>query len=124
MGVKSAVLAILITMAPVAASAQSYSYGIEGAERYMRVEASTTQGRRGPVVSGYVHNLYGNPMDRVRLVLETLDASGKMTSSTIVYVLGTVPVSGRAYFETPAPAGGVNYRVRVLSFEPVGRGAS
>ena len=122
MGVKSVVLAILIMTAPVAAFGQSY--GIEGAERYMRVEASTSQGKKGPVVSGYVYNLYGNAMDRVRLVLETLDAAGKPTSSTIVYVLGIVPPDGRSYFETPAPAGGASYRVRVLSFEPVGRGGA
>jgi hypothetical protein len=111
-------------MAPVAASAQSYSYGIEGIERYMRVETTTGQGKKGPIVYGYVHNLYGNPLDRVRLVLEILDASGKPTSSTIISVLGIVPVGGRGYFETPAPPAGTNYRVRGLSFDPVGRGGA
>jgi hypothetical protein len=101
-------------------SAQTYSYGIEGIERYMRVEV----GKKGPIVYGYVYNLYGNQQDRVRLVLETLDASGKQTSSTIIYVLGIVPVGGRNYFETPAPPAGTKYRVRGLSFDPVGRGAS
>ena len=122
MRVKSWVLAILITMAPVTASAQSYA--IEGADRYLRVEASTSEGKRGPIVAGYVYNLYGNQLDRVRLALETLDASGKPTSHTIIYVIGPIPVFGRSYFETPAPPGGATYRVRPLSFEPVGRGGA
>ena len=120
MGLKSVGLAILLVVAPVAASAQSY--GIEGIEHYIRVEASTSQGRRGPVVSGYAYNLYGAALDRVRLTVDTVDGSGKVTSSTPVYVLGTIPVGGRAYFEAPAPAGGSQYRVRALSFDPIGRG--
>jgi len=122
MGAKSVAFAILLLMAPATVAAQSYA--IQGIEHYVRVEASTSQGRYGPVVAGYVHNLYGHPIDRVRLALETVDASGKVTSSKIVYVLGTVPVDGRGYFEEPAPAAGTNYRVRALSFDPIARGGA
>jgi hypothetical protein len=118
--VKSGVLAALLLMAPVAAFAQAYA--IQGIEHYLRVESSTTQGRRGPVVTGYVYNRYGHPVDGVRLVMETVDAGGQITSSRIVHVLGTIPVDGYGSFEAPAPAGGGAVRVRALSFEPIGRG--
>jgi hypothetical protein len=122
MGAKSVAFAILLLMAPVTVAAQNYA--IQGIEHYLRVEASTSQGRRGPVVAGYVHNLYGHPIDGVRLALETLDASGKVTSTKFVYVAGSVPVDGRGYFEELAPAAGTNYRVRALSFNPIARGGA
>jgi hypothetical protein len=122
MSVRAVVLATLLLVAPVAASAQSYA--IQGVERYLRVESSTTQGRRGPLVVGYVYNLYGHPADRVRLAVETLDASGNVTATAFVHLLGVVPVDGRSYFEAPAPAGGTSYRVRVLSFDPTARGGN
>ena len=122
MSVRGVVLAMLLLMAPTAVGAQSYA--IQGVERYLRVESTTGQGRRGPIVYGYVYNLYGHPADRVRLVIETVDGSGAVTASTFAYVLGQVPVGGRAYFESAAPAGSGTYRVRVLSFEPTARGGN
>lgn len=117
---KSVVLASLLLVVPAAVSAQSY--GIQGVERYFRVESELAQGRRGPVVAGYVYNTYGNAAGNVRLIVEGLDAGGQVASSTIVPLFGDVPPGNRAYFETPAPRGGATYRVRVLSFDPVGRG--
>jgi hypothetical protein len=122
MTAKSVVLAALMTMAPAAVQAQSYA--IQGVERYVRVESSTTsQTRRGPVVSGYVFNEYGQTLDRVRLAVDTLDSAGQVTSTRIAQVLGTVPPHNRAYFEVPVPDVAARYRVRVLSFDPIGRGA-
>jgi hypothetical protein len=121
MRARSVVLAALMVVAPGAASAQSYA--IQGVENYIRVQSSSTsQGRRGPVVSGYLYNAYGQTADRVRLVVEGLDAGGQVTSSTIAPVLGGIPPLDRAYYEVPVPAGASQYRVRVLSFDPIGRG--
>lgn len=120
MGVKSVVLAALVLLAPTAVSAQSYA--IQGVERYFRIESSSAPGRRGPVVSGYVYNTYGHTAGNVRLVIESLDGAGQVTASTIVHVFGTIGPDDRAYFESAAPREGASYRVRVLSFDPVGRG--
>ena len=117
---KSVVLASLLLVVPAAVGAQSYA--IQGVERYFRVESELAQGRRGPVVAGYVYNTYGHTAGNVRLLVEGVDAGGQVASSTIAWVLGTVPPDGRTYFEVPAPRGGTTYRVRVLSFDPVGRG--
>ena len=120
MVMKSTALAILLLTAPAAVSAQSYA--IQGIERYFRVESSATSGPRGRIVSGYVYNTYGHTADRVRLVVEALDGGGQVTGSTIANIVGTVPPNGRAYFEARAPGDAASYRVRVLSFDPVGRG--
>ena len=122
MTAKSVVLAAVMMMAPAAVQAQSYA--IQGVERYIRVEASTTsQTRRGPAVTGYVYNEHGQTAERVRLAVETLDGGGQVTSTKIAEVLGTVPPHNRAYFEVPVPDGAARYRVRGLSFDPSPRGA-
>jgi hypothetical protein len=121
MTAKSLVLAALMVVAPVTAFAQSYA--IQGIEHYIRVESSSTsQGRRGPVVWGYIYNAYGQNADRVRLAIEGLDSNGQVISTTIGEVLGTAPALTRTYFEVPVPGGASQYRVRVLSFDPMGRG--
>ena len=116
---RSALFALLLLLAPTASSAQSYA--IQGTEHYFRLEWEASTGRRGPAISGYVYNLSGTTADRMRLGIDTLDGAGQVTGSVIGYVLGTVPPGNRAYFEIPVRRA-ENYRVRVLSFDPVGRG--
>ncbi len=94
-----------------------------GADHYFRVEWQQGTGKRGPIVSGYVHNKYGNAAADVQLLVEGLDASGNVVSTTRVRVLGIVPPLGSAFFETPVPGGAASYRVTVVSFNYVGRGA-
>ena len=113
------VLGLLVLLTPVAASAQSYA--IQGTEHYFRLEWEASTARRGPVVAGYVYNRSGLTFERVLLAIDTVDGAGQVTGSTIGQVLGTVPGGNRAYFEIRVPQAG-SYRVRVLSFDPVGRG--
>jgi hypothetical protein len=120
MRVKSVVLATLLLVAPATVSAQNWV--IQGAEQFFRIESTTTEGRRGPVVSGYIYSTWGYIAGNVRLIVEGLDAGGQVTSTTLVWVLGTVPNGGRAYFEAAAPRDAASVRVRVGSFEPVARG--
>jgi hypothetical protein len=102
--------------------AENYAPG--SLDRYFRIDSAVTRGARGAVISGYVSNTYANPADRVRLIVERLDASGQVVSSSTTYVLGGIPPMGRAYFETPVPEAGATYRVRILSFDWIGRGGS
>ena len=117
---KTWLLVLLLLTTPMAVGAQSYA--IEGADRYFRIEWEASQGRRGPVVSGYVHNQYGHTADRVRLLVESLDGAGQVASSRHAQIIGPIPPGSRSYFEVPATPGAASYRVRVLSFDPIGRG--
>ena len=117
---RGVVLALLLTVAsPAFAFAQSYA--MQGVERYLRVEWEAGQSRRGPVVAGYVYNTSGYTADRVRLSIDSVDAAGQVTATQIVQVLGEVPAGNRSYFEFRANNAGP-YRVRALSFDPIGRG--
>ena len=122
MTAKSVVLAALMILVVAPAAVFAQSYAIQGVEHYLRVEASTSQVRRGTVVSGYVYNQFGQTADRVRLAVETVDGTGRVTSTKITEVFGGIPPLDRAYFEVPVDSAGAQYRVRPLSFDPVGRG--
>lgn len=88
------------------------------ADADLRLEWAGAEDRRGrPVVSGYVYNQRaGAYATSVQLLVEALDASGQVVGSTGGFVLGDVPPSSRAYFETRAPAKAASYRVTIQSF--------
>jgi hypothetical protein len=105
-----------------AAFGQSYIF--EGGERFFRVESEPGRTRKGaPVVSGYVYNQYGSTAANVRVLVETLDASGQTVDRQIHQLPGTVPGDGRAYFQFKVPSA-TSYRVRVSSWEWLRGGAS
>jgi len=115
-----AVAAILLLGCSVAPSQVN---GVAGVEHYFRVTWERQVGRRGPVVSGHVHNNYGYAAADVQIEVAGLDAAGAVVSRIYARVLGTVPPLGDAYFEVPVAPGAASCRVTVVSFQPFGRGA-
>jgi hypothetical protein len=115
-----AVLALVLLLTPPSI-VFAQNWAMQGIEHYFSVEFEPGTGRRGPIVSGYVYNKSGMTADRVRLGIDTVDAAGQVTATTIGDVLGTVPPGNRSYFEVQVKNPGP-YRVRVLSFDPIGRG--
>jgi hypothetical protein len=120
MRVKSLILIAMLLMVPAGAGAQNWI--IQGAEQYFRVEWQLDQGRRGPKLDGYIYSTWGTAAGNVRLLVEALDGAGKVTATDAPLILGTIPPGDRLYFEVPAPRGAASYRVRVGSYDPVGRG--
>jgi len=115
---------VLVAIALIAAgSAAAANYAQETLDRYFRIEFQVTAASPRPVVSGYIYNMNGGlPADRMQLSIERLDAAGQIIGNSSTWVLGGVPAGSRAYFSTPVePA--ASYRVQVLSFDWVGRGA-
>ena len=102
---------LLIGEAPVSAQI----YAPQTLESYFRLEWEVTRGRKGPAIEGYVYNTALRTAERVRLRIERLDASGRVAGSSTVWVLGRVPIDGRAYF-TASVLDAASYRVEVLSF--------
>src|SRR5881392_798115 len=111
-------VAALLTGA-VGVSAQIYAP--QSLERYFRLEWEVSHGKKGPAIEGYVYNKGPRPAERMRLQIERLDASGRVVGSSTVWVLGGVPMDGRAYFSASVPDA-TGYRVQVLSFDWSGGG--
>ena len=104
-----------ILAAPAAVTAQSYR--VYGAEQFFSVEWAASVARGRPLVSGYVVNKYGLTARQMRVLVESLDASGAVTGATIGYVNADVPPDSRRYFEVPLRVPAASYRVSVLSWD-------
>ena len=86
-------------------------------ERYFRVEwqAADTNGR--PLVHGRIRNEYGFPARKIRLLVDSLDATGAVIAQTLVYVPFDVSPGTGAYFEARLPARAASYRVSIFQWE-------
>jgi hypothetical protein len=88
-----------------------------------RVEAQVVQSKKGaPVYSGYVYNDGGGGVANVRLLVETLDAEGKVIGQSHGTAVGSMLGRDRLYFEMPLEATGASYRARVLSWDTFATG--
>ena len=85
-------------------------------EQYFHLQWEATAGARGPEIAGYVENVSDLPVDRMRLLVERLDASGAVMGSTTIWVMGSVVAHHRNYFTTRVPSAPA-YRVRILTFD-------
>ncbi|HMH48702.1 MAG TPA: FxLYD domain-containing protein [Candidatus Acidoferrum sp.] len=103
--------------APRAPGAQSY--GIYGTDSYFKLEWQPDERRGKPLVNGYVTNQWGISVNRVRLRVEALDAAGNVVATYIGYVVGDVTPGSHVYFEVFVQQKAPNYRVSVLSFNPI-----
>ena len=82
----------------------------------LRVEHQVERIQGRPLITGYVHNDAALTAVNIRLLVEELDTSGQMGSTTVGYVDDEVLPGGRVSFQVPVPREGATYRVRVQSF--------
>ena len=61
-------------------------------------------------------------MANLRLIIETIDAEGKMIGQVEGTALGSMLGRDRLYFEVPLPITGASYRVRVVSWDTFATG--
>ena len=122
--VAAALLAQACAGGTVVSTPADLSYGVYGYDDYFKVEWQPDERRGKPLVSGYVGNQWGFPVRNVRLRVDALDGSGKVTATYIGYVDGVVIPGSRVYFEVPVPTSAPGYRVRLLSFDPVRGGGA
>jgi hypothetical protein len=108
-------LLLLLTLAAAPAAAISSPSGIHP---LLRFEWEVAQDRKGrPEIEGYLYNDYMRAAINVRVVVETLDASGQVTHTTLAYIPGLVPLLTRTYFVVPIKHPGASYRLRMVNYE-------
>jgi len=86
-------------------------------ERYFTLEWQAADTGTGPVVHGRIRNEYGFSARKVRLLVNSLDATGTVTAQTIAYVPFEVTPGTTAYFEAHVPARAASYRVWVFQWD-------
>ncbi len=109
-------IAVLLIVVAEAAHAQT------DAGRF-RIDGQAGLSKKGaPVYSGYLYNNGGGGVANIRLLVETLDAEGKVIGEAQGTALGNMVARDRLYFEVPLRDTGPSYRVRVLSWDTFGTG--
>jgi hypothetical protein len=110
-------VAATLTLLLSTAVAHAQTYRTYGSEAFFAVDWQAGERRGRPVVSGHVVNTYGIAAHYVRLLVESLDAAGQVTGTTVGYVSGDVLPGARMYFEVPVARAAPAYRVVVLSWD-------
>ena len=87
-------------------------------DKYFRVEFEPGRSKAArTVITGYVYNDSGLAAAKVRLLVDSLDAAGQVTGTTVGYVDSVVPLKGRTYFEVPVDKPGASYSVSAPFFD-------
>jgi hypothetical protein len=91
---------------------------IPGWERWFRVEWQVAERGGRPVLRGSVRNESPYTMMAVLLLVEALDAGGRVVAQRVAWAApGSLEPFSRTWFDVGAPAPAPQYRVRVYSFE-------
>jgi hypothetical protein len=88
-----------------------------------RLEWQVSQESRSPSVRGHVFNGGSLPARDIHLLIEGLDASGRVVTTTLGILAQIVESGGSTPFDVPVPGTAASYRVSVQSFQwvlPVG----
>lgn len=115
----SLAFAVVICFVPGLAHAQGDRLTplVVGWERFFTISSETVRSAGATRVAGYLTNEAGFKAQRVRLLIDGLDASGQVAGQSIAFVPSPGPgPSGRVYFDEPAPAG-VGHRVSVFAYD-------
>jgi hypothetical protein len=111
-------LAVAVIGATVPTTAAELQPLMAGWERHFTVDWQPGQYRGQPALQGYVNNVSPYHTANIRVLVESLDAGGNVTSQKVAWLPGDVLGGGRLYFQVPtavAPA----YRVRVFSYDRI-----
>jgi hypothetical protein len=109
-------LVVALAGAPGAAG-QPLTPLVIGWERFFALNWESWQDRGQPTVGGYIKNEAGFPARKIQLLVEAVDASGRVTGQRVSWLGSALTPGMRAYFEAPAPGPAPSYRVSVFAFD-------
>jgi hypothetical protein len=113
---------LLVSATPAMVRARELRPLMLGWEQHFTVTWEATQrgGRQG--VAGYVHNRSPYRVGNVRVLVDSVDDTGRIVDQRVSWVLGELGAGSRLYFEVPAAAG-PRYRVSVFSYDRIDQAA-
>jgi len=89
-------------------------------ERWFKVEWTAEPQRDGERrLSGYVQSAVKEPVNKVQLLAQALDGSGKVVAQRVEWLPETIPAYGRMYFDIPKMPPAADYRVSVWAFDRI-----
>jgi hypothetical protein len=110
-------MAVVACLVPGLVHAQSITPMVLGWERFFTITSETVQKGGKTRVAGYVKNEGDFAVSRMRLLIDGLDDTGRITGQSVAWVPSPRPGPGaRVYFDEPAPAG-VRHQVSVYAYD-------
>ena len=107
---------VLLLCLLIAGAAAALAQSTIDPDRFFGLEWAGGERRGHPNVNGYIVNNYRVRAANMRLMVETLDASGKAIDSTSGFV-ADVPPGARVYFEVPVKQKAPRYRVTITTWD-------
>ena len=89
-----------------------------GWENILTVEYGPGEYRGQAALEGTVTNISPYDLTGIRLLVDTLDATGNITSQKIAWVPGDLRGGSRVFFQVPTPPAPA-YRVRVYTYDRI-----
>lgn len=106
---------ILIAAAVQAAEIRPH---MAGWEQIFALEYGPGQYKGKPAIEGTVTNISPYDLANVRILVDTLDASGQIMSQQVAWLPGEMRGGGRLHFSVPTPPAPA-YRVRVFTYDRI-----
>ena len=121
----SRALALVLTLVlatPALVPARELHPLMAGWEQHFTVTWEAVQRRGRPTVAGQVDNRSPYRVGNVRVLVDSVDDSGRVVDQRVSWVLGELGAGSHLYFEVPAtPA--ARYRVSVFSYDRIDEAA-
>jgi hypothetical protein len=122
---RSRVLALgflLVSVTPAVGRAQEQRPLMAGWEQHFTVTWDAVERRGRPIVAGYVDNRSPYRVGNVRVLVDSVDDTGRIVDQRVSWVLGELGAGTRLYFEVPvSPA--PRHRVSVFSYDRIDQAA-
>lgn len=107
-----------ILTAAAAVQAAEIRPHMAGWEQVFALEYAPGQYKGKPAIEGTVTNISPYDLANVRILVDTLDANGQITSQQVAWLPGEMRGGSRLYFSVPTPPAPA-YRVRVFTYDRI-----
>ncbi len=87
-----------------------------GWPQYFRIQWQATRTSGHVLIDGYITNTWGFTAQKVRVLVNGYDGSGRQVGQLIAWGPNEINPGGRVYFDVPVPAGAATYDVSVFSW--------
>jgi len=117
---RALVLLVLTTSIFAAAGTQAAEIRphMAGWEQVLSLEYGPGSYKGKPAIEGTVTNISPYDLANVRILVDTLDSGGQITTQQVAWLPGELRGGGRLYFSVPTPPAPA-YRVRVFTYDRI-----
>lgn len=87
-----------------------------GWQQYFRIQWQATRTGRHVLIDGSITNTWGFAAQRVRVLVNGYDPSGRQVGQLIAWGPNEIDPGGHIYFDVAVPAGAATYDVSIFSW--------